>query len=143
MIHFRDNSSNAIRAELQKACWQAPPPIPGPVGPFSAENCPPDSFPGAPNPLKTRACALWLCRIPASFDLLAMPSPPKKRKAPVPIMLLQTASDTGAVLSFEVFIPPKIFLFRKVVRFRMQMAFSTPTQGFSYPSLWGFSSPSA
>ena len=25
----------------------------------------------APKPLKTRACALWLCRIPASFDLLA------------------------------------------------------------------------
>ena len=41
----------------------------------------------APKPLKTRACALWLCRIPASFDLLAAPEI-QKRKAPVPVMLL-------------------------------------------------------
>ena len=38
-------------------------------------------------PLKTRAEALWLCRIPASFDLLAAPEI-QKRKAPVPVMLL-------------------------------------------------------
>ena len=48
----------------------------------------------APKPLKTRACALWLCRIPASFDLLASPEK-QKRKAPVPVKLLRTASDTG------------------------------------------------
>ena len=33
----------------------------------------------APKPLKTRAEALWLCRIPASFDLLAAPEIQKKK----------------------------------------------------------------
>ena len=33
----------------------------------------------APKPLKTRACALWLCRIPASSDSLAAPKPSKKK----------------------------------------------------------------
>ena len=71
----------------------------------------------APKPLKTRPCALWLCRIPASFDLLAAPVI-QKRKAPMPVMLLRTASDTGAVLSFWAFFPPEIFLFWQVVTFQ-------------------------
>ena len=71
----------------------------------------------APKPLKTRACALWLCRIPASFDLLAAPEI-QKRKSPVPVMLLRTASDTGAVLSFRVLFPSEIFLFWQVVAFQ-------------------------
>ena len=71
----------------------------------------------APKPLKTRACALWLCRIPASFDLLASPEK-QKRKAPVPVKLLRTASDTGALLSFWVLFPSEIFLFWQVVPFQ-------------------------
>ena len=71
----------------------------------------------APKPLKTRACALWLCRIPTSFDLLASPEK-QKRKAPVPVMLLRTASDTGALLSFWVLFPSEIFLFWQVVPFQ-------------------------
>ena len=64
-----------------------------------------------------RACALWLCRIPASFDLLASPEK-QKRKAPVPVKLLRTASDTGALLSFWVLFPSEIFLFWQVVPFK-------------------------
>ena len=71
----------------------------------------------APKPLKTRAEALWLCRIPASFDLLAAPEI-QKRKAPVPVMLLRTASDTGALLSFWDLFPLEIFLFWQVVPFK-------------------------
>lgn len=70
----------------------------------------------APKPLKTRAYALWLCRFPASSDLLASPEK-QKRKAPVPVMLQRSASDTGAVLSFWVLFPPEIFLFWQVVPF--------------------------
>ena len=33
----------------------------------------------APKPLKTRACALWLCRFPASSDLFASPQMQKKK----------------------------------------------------------------
>ena len=39
---------------------------------------PPDSFPGAPNPLKTRTEALLLCLFPASSDLLAFPEMKKR-----------------------------------------------------------------
>ena len=67
-----------------------------------------------PKPLKTRACALWLCRIPATFDLLASPEK-QKRNAPVPVKLLRTASDAGAVLSFWAFFLSGIFLFWQVV----------------------------
>jgi hypothetical protein len=42
----------------------------------------------APKPLKTRAYALWLCRIPASSDFLAALEI-KKRKAPVPVIMQQ------------------------------------------------------
>ena len=96
MIHFRDNRSK--QCKLTKFCKSLL------VG-------------SAPKPLKTRACALWLCRIPASFDLLASPEK-QKRKAPVPVMLLRTASDTGAVLSFGVLFPSEIFLFWQVVAFQ-------------------------
>lgn len=71
----------------------------------------------APKPLKTRACALWLCRIPASFDLQPAPEI-KKREAPVPFMLLRTASDTGALLSFWFLFPLEIFLFWQIVAFQ-------------------------
>ena len=36
----------------------------------------------------------------------------------MPVMLLRTASDTGAVLSFWAFFPPEIFLFWQVVTFQ-------------------------
>ena len=66
MIHFRDNSSKQCNpGRIAKSLL---------VG-------------SAPNPLKTRACALWLCRIPASSDSLAAPVI-QKRKAPMPVMLL-------------------------------------------------------
>ena len=48
-------ASNAIRAELQKLVGRL-----------------------RPKPLKTRACALWLCRIHASSDSLAASKPSKK-----------------------------------------------------------------
>ena len=96
MIHFRDNSSKQCNpGRIAKSLL---------VG-------------SAPKPLKTRACALWLCRIPALSDLLAA-AIPQKRKAPVPVMLLRTASDTGAVLSFWILFPSEIFLFWQVVPFK-------------------------
>ena len=70
-----------------------------------------------PQAPENQSCALWLCRIPASFDLLASPEK-QKRKAPVPVKLLRTASDTGALLSFWVLFPSEIFLFWQVVAFQ-------------------------
>ena len=48
----------------------------------------------APKPLKTRAEALWLCRFPASSDLLASPKM-QKRKAPEPVCCVKQCPTQG------------------------------------------------
>ena len=48
----------------------------------------------APKPLKTRAEALWLCRFPASSDLLASPKM-QKRKAPEPVRCIKQCLTQG------------------------------------------------
>jgi len=59
MYHILHSGKRCKVNTFFKSLLKAPPPVPGPAGPFSAENCPQDSFPGAPNPLKARAFALW------------------------------------------------------------------------------------
>ena len=48
----------------------------------------------APKPLKARAEALWLCRFPASSDLLASPKM-QKRKAPEPVRCIKQCLTQG------------------------------------------------
>ena len=55
-------------------------------------------------------------------------------------MLLRTESDTGALLSFWVFIPSKFFLFRQVVPFQKTNGFQHAGAGFFLPIFLGFQS---
>ena len=60
--------------------------------------------------------ALWLCRIFSSSDLIESPQL-KTEKAPMPICCKEQF-DIGALLSFLVFVPAKILLFRQVISFQ-------------------------
>ena len=55
-------------------------------------------------------------------------------------MLLRTASDTGTLLSFWVFIPPKFFLFQQVVLFQKTNGFQHAGAGLFLPIFLGFQS---
>ena len=54
--------------------------------------------------------------------------------------MLRTESDTGALLSFWVFIPPKFFLFRQVVPFQKTNGFQHAGAGLFLPIFLGFQS---
>jgi len=54
--------------------------------------------------------------------------------------MLRTESDTGALLSFWVFIPPKFFLFRRVVPFQKKNGFQHADARLFLPIFWGFQS---
>ncbi len=97
MIHFRDNSSK--QCKLTKFCKSLL------VG-------------SAPKPLKNRACALWLCRIPASFDLLAAPEIQKKEKPLCQLCCCKQHLTQGLCYRSGLSSCRGIFLFWQVVAFQ-------------------------